>query len=44
VDVSILADAIAETAADHQGTCDIADPDSPQATVLIARTDRGRLD
>jgi Protein phosphatase 2C len=42
--VSILAATIAEVAADHGGTCDIADPSSPQATVLIVRAHRGRLD
>ncbi|MFI5924712.1 hypothetical protein ACIA3K_01900 [Micromonospora sp. NPDC051543] len=41
---AILADAIAETAAAHRATCDIADPSSPQATVLIARAHRGRLE
>ncbi|MET8282721.1 hypothetical protein [Micromonospora sp. NPDC005174] len=41
---AILADAIAETAAAHRATCDIADPSSPQATVLMARAHRGRLD
>jgi hypothetical protein len=41
---AILADAIAETAAAHRATCDIADPSSPQATVLLARAHQGRLD
>lgn len=40
----ILAAAIGEIAADHRGTCDIAHPASPQATVAIVRTHRGRLD
>lgn len=39
-----LATAIDETAADHRGACDLADPRSPQATVLIVRAHRGRLD
>ncbi len=41
---SILAATIGEIAADHSGTCDIANPISPQATVLIARAHQGRLD
>ncbi|WP_433111946.1 hypothetical protein [Micromonospora sp. CA-246542] len=41
---AILADAIAETAVAHRATCDIADPSSPQATVLMARAHRGRLE
>ncbi|MFC0032985.1 hypothetical protein ACFFMM_26005 [Micromonospora chaiyaphumensis] len=41
---AILAAAIAEIATEHGGTCDIADPGSPQATVAIVRARRGRLD
>ncbi|MEU3184282.1 integrase [Streptomyces sp. NPDC006923] len=41
---AILAAAIGETAADHRATCDLAHPSSPQATVLMVRADRGRLD
>jgi hypothetical protein len=40
----ILAAAIEETAAGHRGTCDIGNPSSPQATVVIARAHGGRLD
>ncbi|MFY1615664.1 hypothetical protein [Micromonospora sp. WMMD736] len=42
--VATLADAIGDTAAAHRHTCDIADPRSPQATVLMARAHRGRLE
>ncbi|MGC4746080.1 hypothetical protein ACLQ28_10515 [Micromonospora sp. DT201] len=41
---AILATAIGDTAADHVDICDLADPSSPQATVLLARAHRGRLD
>ncbi|MGC4789597.1 hypothetical protein ACLQ22_17395 [Micromonospora sp. DT178] len=41
---AILADAIGETAADHDSVCDIANPSSPHATVVIVRARRGRLD
>ncbi|WP_422735043.1 hypothetical protein ACN263_15755 [Micromonospora sp. WMMD729] len=41
---AILADAIAATASAHRTTCDIVDPSSPQATVLMVRVHRGRLD
>jgi hypothetical protein len=41
---AILATAIDEIAADHRDTCDIAHPSSPQATVVMVRTDQGRLD
>ncbi|MGY0006118.1 hypothetical protein [Micromonospora sp. I033] len=41
---AILADTIDEIAAEHGGTCDVTDPGSPQATVLIVRAHRGRLD
>jgi len=34
---TVLGDAIDEIAADHRGTCDITNPSSPQATVVIAR-------
>ncbi|MEU4565747.1 hypothetical protein [Micromonospora sp. NPDC023956] len=40
----ILAATIVEIAADHYGTCDITNPSSPQATVVIVRAHRGRLD
>jgi len=35
--VTILGDAIEEVATEHCATCDIADPSSPQATVMIFR-------
>ncbi len=41
---AILAAAIAELAAEHRDTCDITDPSSPQATVLMVRAHRDRLD
>jgi hypothetical protein len=41
---AILATTIGEIAADHRGTCDITNPSSPQATVMIVRAHRGRLD
>ncbi|MEU4644473.1 hypothetical protein [Micromonospora sp. NPDC023814] len=41
---AILATAIDEIAADHRGTCDITNPSSPQATVVIVRAHRDRLD
>ncbi|GAA3342324.1 hypothetical protein GCM10020358_36910 [Amorphoplanes nipponensis] len=41
---SILAAAIGETADDQRDTCDLAHVNSPQATVLIVREHRGRLD
>jgi hypothetical protein len=41
---AILADAIEEIAADHGSSCDIADPSSPQATLVIVRAHGGRLD
>ncbi|MGV9213729.1 hypothetical protein ACTFTM_17885 [Micromonospora sp. RB23] len=41
---AILADAIGATATAHRATCDIADPSSPQATVLMVRAHRGRLE
>jgi hypothetical protein len=41
---AILAATIGEIAADHRGTCDITNPSSPQATVLIVRAREGRLD
>ena len=41
---AILGGAIGEIATDHRGSCDIADPSSPQATVAIVRARRGRLD
>lgn len=33
----ILADAIAQTAAAHAGTCDLSDPGTPSATVVVLR-------
>ena len=39
-----LATTIGEIADDHRGTCDITNPSSPQATVLIVRAHKGRLD
>jgi hypothetical protein len=41
---AILATTIGEIAADHRGSCDITNPSSPQATVMIVRAHRGRLD
>ena len=41
---AILATTIGEIAADHRGTCDITNPSSPQATVVMVRAHRGRLD
>jgi hypothetical protein len=41
---AMLAEAIEEIAADHRGTCDITNPSSPQATVVIARLHGSRLD
>jgi hypothetical protein len=41
---AILAATIDDIADDHRGTCDITDPSSPQATVLIVRAYEGRLD
>ncbi|PWR11222.1 hypothetical protein DKT68_06470 [Micromonospora acroterricola] len=41
---TILASSIGETAADHRDTCDITHPNSPQATVVVVRAHRGRLD
>jgi hypothetical protein len=41
---AILATTIGEIAADHRGTCDITNPSSPQATVVMVRAYRGRLD
>jgi hypothetical protein len=42
--VTVLAEAIAEVAGRHDGTCDLADPSSPQAAVAIARRAADRLD
>jgi len=45
VDLSAaLADTIDEVAGRHRGTCDLADPSSPQAAVAIARAVGDRLD
>jgi hypothetical protein len=41
---ALLATTIGEIAADHRDTCDITSPCSPQATVLMVRAHRGRLD
>jgi hypothetical protein len=41
---AILASTLEEIADDHRGTCDITSPSSPQATVLMVRADRHRLD
>jgi hypothetical protein len=41
---AILATTIGEIAADHRTTCDITNPSSPQATVVIVRAHGGRLD
>ncbi len=41
---TILATTIGEIAADHGDTCDITDPSSPQATVVMIRAHDDRLD
>lgn len=41
---AILAAAIDEIAADHRSTCDITNPSSPQATVVVIRARGDRLD
>src|SRR5918994_5760372 len=41
---AILATTIGEISAEHRGTCDITNPSSPQATVVMVRAHRGRLD
>jgi hypothetical protein len=41
---AILAAAIDEIAADHRNTCDITNPSSPQATVVVIRSRGGWLD
>lgn len=41
---AILAAAIDEIAADHRGTCDITNPSSPQATVVVIRSRADGLD
>ena len=41
---AVLAEAIDEIAADHRSTCDITNPSSPQATVVIARLNGSLLD
>jgi hypothetical protein len=41
---AVLGDAIDEIAADHRSTCDITNPSSPQATVVIARLQGSLLD
>lgn len=41
---AVLAEAIDEIAADHRSTCDITNPSSPQATVVIARLQGSLLD
>jgi hypothetical protein len=41
---AILASAIADIAADHRTTCDITNPSSPQATVMILRVDGDHAD
>jgi hypothetical protein len=40
----ILADAIAQVAGEHRHTCDITNPSSPQATVMMLRVDGDRAD
>lgn len=40
----ILADAIGQIAGEHRLTCDIANPSSPQATVMVLRVSEGRAD
>lgn len=41
---AILATSIEEITADHRATCDVTNPSSPQATVVIARAHQGCLD
>ena len=41
---AVLGAAISEIADDHRGTCDIAHPNSPQATVAIVRAHGDRLE
>jgi hypothetical protein len=41
---AVLGEAIDEIAAGHRGTCDITNPGSPQATVVIARLQGSQLD
>lgn len=41
---AVLADAIDEVAAAHRGTCDLANPSSPQATVALLRVGEERLE
>ena len=41
---TVLADAVDEIAGRHRGTCDLAHPCSPQATVAIVRVRDGRLE
>jgi hypothetical protein len=40
----ILADAIGQVAGEHRHTCDITNPSSPQATVMVLRVDGDRAD
>ncbi|GHJ43811.1 hypothetical protein Cs7R123_11530 [Catellatospora sp. TT07R-123] len=40
----LLAEAIAEVADSHRGTCDLAEPSSPSATVAMLRVRDGRAD
>ncbi|MDF1602715.1 protein phosphatase 2C domain-containing protein [Nocardioides sp. YIM 152315] len=42
--VGALAESIDEVTGRHRGTCDVADPSSPQATVAMVRVTDGRLD
>jgi hypothetical protein len=42
--VTILGDAIDQIAGEHRRTCDIADPSSPQATVMMIRVGREHVE
>jgi hypothetical protein len=41
---ALLADAIADVAAAHEGRCDLENPDSPSSTVVAARVATGALE
>ncbi len=41
---TLLGEAIEDVTDDRRGTCDVTDPSSPQATVVMIRLHRGRLD
>ena len=41
---AVLAEAIQQVTAEHRGTCDVADPISPSATVAMLRLSGGRVE